>query len=93
MASNKQLKVYGTRVKGHRERWIIKGKGRYYWVRRDSKGKFLACGRWSPKEPLERTLYTETQPLIIKYETGKEALTRVREVVNEWEWIDFEAES
>lgn len=33
----KQLKVYGTRRKGHREHWTVKGKGKYFWVRRDSK--------------------------------------------------------
>lgn len=93
LARNKQLKVYGTRIKGHRERWVVEGKGRYFWVRRDSKGRFLAYGKWSPKEPLEKTLFTETEPLIIEYERGKEALAKVREVVREWEWIDFEAES
>jgi hypothetical protein len=33
------------------------------------------------------------QPLVIGYETGREALVKVREAVKEWEWIDFEAES
>ena len=93
MVKRKQLKVYGTRIKGHRERWVVKGKGRYFWVRRDSKGRFLGYGKWSPKEPLEKILFTETEPLIIEYERGKEALAKVREVVKEWEWIDFEAES
>jgi len=37
--------------------------------------------------------FTETEPLIIEYERGKGALAKVREVVREWEWIDFEAES
>jgi len=89
----KQLKVYGTRIKGHREHWTVKGKGRYFWVRRDRKGRILSRGKWSPKEPLEKTLFTETEPLIIKYDTGREALQKVREVVKEWEWVDFEAES
>ena len=93
MVRKKQIKVYGTRIRGHRERWVVKDKGRYYWVRRDSKGRFLGSGKWSPKEPLEKTLFTETEPLIIPYETGREALVKVREVVREWEWIDFEAES
>ncbi|MGA2308289.1 MAG: hypothetical protein ABSG57_01920 [Candidatus Bathyarchaeia archaeon] len=33
----KQLKIYGTRRKGHRELWTVKGKGKYFWVRRDIK--------------------------------------------------------
>ena len=53
----------------------------------------MAYGKWSPKQPLEKTLFTEIKPLIVEYETGKEALAKVRRVVNEWEWIDFEAES
>jgi len=89
----KQLKVYGTRRKGHRERWIVKGKGKYFWVRRNGKGKFLSHGKWSSKEPLAETLFTETKPLIIEYVRGREALAQVRQVVNEWEWVDFEAES
>jgi hypothetical protein len=89
----KQLKVYGTRRKGHRERWTVKGKGKYFWVRRDSRGRFLASGKWSPKEPLAETLFTETEPLIIEYDRGGEALAQVRQVVNECEWVDFEAES
>ena len=89
----KQLKVYGTRRKGHRERWTVKGKGKYFWVRRDSKGRFLASGKWSPKEPVSEKVFTETEPLIIEYDTGREALAQVREVVKEWEWVDFEAES
>lgn len=78
-----QLKVYGTRIKGHHERWVVKGRGRYFWVRRNSKGRFLAYGKWSPKEPLEKTLFTETEPLIVEYMTGREALGKVREVVRE----------
>jgi hypothetical protein len=89
----KQLKVYGTRRKGHRERWTVKGKGKYFWVRRDSGGRFLASGKWSCKEPLSETVFTETEPLIIEYETGREALAQVRQAVNEWEWVDFKAES
>ena len=89
----KQLKVYGTRRKGHRERWTVKGKGKYFWVRRDTKGRFLASGKWNPKDPLYETLFTETEPLIIEYGRGSEALAEVRQVVNEWEWIHFEAES
>jgi len=89
----KQLKVYGTRRKGHRERWVVKGEGKYFWVRRDSEGRFLASGKWSPKEPLSKNFFTETEPLIVPYERGREALAKVREIVKEWEWVDFEAES
>jgi hypothetical protein len=89
----RQLKVYGTRRKGHREHWTVKGKGRYYWVRRDSKGRILGSGKWSPKEPLSKTVFTETEPLIIGYTRGKEAYAKVTEVASEWEWIKFEAES
>jgi hypothetical protein len=89
----KQLKLYGTRRKGHREHWTVKGKGKYFWVRRDSKGRIVASGKWNPKEPLSKTVFTETQPLVIGYTRGREALAKVREAVREWEWIDFEAES
>lgn len=89
----KQLKVYGTRRKGHREHWTVRSKGKYFWVRRDCKGRFLALGKWNPKKPLSEMLFTETEPLIIEYDRGSEALAQVRQVVNEWEWIDFEAES
>jgi hypothetical protein len=89
----RQLKIYGTRQRGHREHWIVEGKGVYKEVRRDSKGKFISTKKWSPKQPISKEIYTETQPLIIKYTTGKEALEKVRETVKEWEWIDFEAES
>lgn len=71
----------------------MKGKGRYYWVRRDSKGRIVASGKWSPKKPLSKTVFTETEPLVVPYERGREALAKVREVVKEWEWVDFEAES
>lgn len=50
-------------------------------VRRDSKGRILSRGKWSPQEPLEKTLFTETEPLIIEYDTGREALQKVRQVV------------
>jgi len=93
MVRKKQLKVYGTRIKGHRERWVVKGKGRYVWVRRDRKGRFRAYGKWSPKEPLKETVFTEVEPLIIEYVTGKEAYSKVIDAVKEWEWISFEAES
>ena len=53
----------------------------------------MAYGKWSPKRPLEKTLFTEIEPLIIEYDAGREALQKVRQVVREWEWIDFEAES
>jgi len=89
----KELKVYGTRRRGHRERWTVKGKGVYREVRRDKKGRFICAKKWSPKKPLKEETFTEIQPLIIKYTTGREALDKVRETVREWEWIDFEAES
>jgi len=93
--STRRLKVYGTRRRGHREKHFIKkeGKYRYVEVRRDAKGHFLYKKKWSPKKPLKETVFTETHPLIIGYETGREALEKVRETVREWEWIDFEAES
>lgn len=89
----KKLKVYGTRRRGHREHWIVKGEGCYKEVRRDSKGRFVSVKNWSPKKPIGKEVFTELQPLIIDYETGREALAKVREAVKEWEWIDFEAES
>lgn len=89
----KQLKIYGTRARGHREYWGIKGKGVYKEVRRDSKGKFISTKNWSPKKPISKEIYTETEPLIVEYRTGKEALEKVREVVREWEWIGMEVES
>ena len=91
----RKLKIYGTRRRGHRERHYVKkeGKYRYYEVRRDAKGHFRYKKRWTPLKPLKEETFTELQPLIIKYETGKEALEKTRETVKEWEWIDFEAES
>jgi hypothetical protein len=89
----RKLKVYGTRRRGHREHWIVKGKGCYKEVRRDSKGRLISVKDWSPKKPIGKEVFTELQPLIIEYETGKEALEKVRETIREWEWIDFEAES
>jgi hypothetical protein len=62
-------------------------------VRRDSKGRFVSVKRWNPKKPIGKEVFTELQPLIVDYETGKEALEKVREAVREWKWIDFEAES
>lgn len=92
---SRRLKIYGTRRRGHREKHFIKkeGKHRYVEVRRDAKGHFLYKKKWSPKKPLKETVFTETHPLIIGYETGREALLKVRETAREWEWIDFEAES
>jgi len=91
----KELKIYGTRRRGHRERWYIKAekKGRYKEVRRDKKGRFISTKKWSPKKPIKEETFTETEPLLVDYTTGKEALEKVRETVREWEWIDFEAES
>jgi hypothetical protein len=93
MLRKKQLKIYGTRRRGHREHWIVKGKGVYREVRRDKYGRFISTRKWSPKKPIGKEVFTEMEPLIIPYETGKEALIKVREIVREWEWIDFEAES
>lgn len=89
----RKLKIYGTRRRGHREHWTVKGEGVYREVRRDSRGKFVSTKKWSPKQPISEEVYTETQPLFIDYRTGKEALEKVRETVKQWEWIDFEAES
>ena len=91
----RKLKVYGTRRRGHREKHFVKkeGKYRYKEVRRDRKGRFMSVKKWSPKKPISKEVYTEVEPLIIDYTTGKEALEKVRETVKEWEWIDFEAES
>ena len=89
----KQLKVYGTRARGHRERWTVKGKGVYKEVRRDSKGKFVSTKKWSSKKPISKEIYTETEPLFVKYATGREALEKVRDVVRGWEWVGMEVES
>lgn len=89
----KQLKVYGTRARGHREHWTVKGKGVYKEVRRDSKGKFVSTVKWSSKKPISKEIFTETQPLIVKYETGRGALEKVRDVVRKWEWVDMDVES
>jgi hypothetical protein len=89
----KQLKIYGTRARGHREHWVVGGKGVYKEVRRNSKGRVISVRKWSPKKPISKEIFTETQPLIIKYATGREALTKVREAVREWEWRKMEVES
>jgi hypothetical protein len=83
----KQLKIYGTRKRGHRERWLIGRKGVYREVRRDRKGRFISVKEWSPKNPISKEVYTETQPLLIEYRTGKDALLKAREAVREWEWV------
>lgn len=85
----KQLKIYGTRKRGHREHWIVKGKGVYREIRRDKKGRFISAKKWSPKNPLSKEIFTETQPLIIESRTGKEALLKMREAVKEWEWTEM----
>jgi len=95
MAKVRRLKIYGTRRRGHREKHFVKkqGKYRYREVRRDKKGRFISVKKWSPKKPIGEEVFTELQPLIIGYETGREALEKVKEAVREWEWIEFEAES
>jgi hypothetical protein len=91
----RKLKVYGTRRRGHREKHYVKkeGKYRYFEVRRDAKGHFLYKKKWNPKKPLKAETYTELHPLVIPYETGREALEKVREAVKMWEWAEFDAES
>ena len=95
MLSKKQLKIYGTRKRGHREKHYVKkeGKYRYREVRRDKKGHFISVKKWSPKKPIGKEIFTELEPLYVDYETGKEALGKIRKQVREWEWIKFEAES
>jgi hypothetical protein len=83
----KSLKVYGTRKRGHREHWNVKGKGIYKEVRRNREGKFVSVKDWSPKNPISKSIRNETQPLIIQYSNSKEALANVRKAVKEWEWI------
>jgi hypothetical protein len=80
------LKVYGTRKRGHRERWKVKGNGVYREVRRDRKGRIISAKKWSPKNPISREVYTETQPLLIEYSSSKDALVKAREAAREWEW-------
>jgi len=89
----KQLKVYGTRKRGHREHWTVKGKGVYKEVRRDRKGRIISVKKWSPKNPISKEIFTETQPLIVKYRTGREGLQKIRESVKEWEWIEMKVAS
>jgi predicted RNA-binding protein (virulence factor B family) len=89
----KQLKIYGTRKRGHRELWIVKGKGVYKEVRRDKKGRIISVKNWSPKNPISKEIFTETQPLIVEYRTGKEGLHKIRDSVREWEWIEMKVES
>jgi hypothetical protein len=85
--AKKQLKIYGTRKRGHRERWKVKGKGVYREVRRDKKGRLLSVRKWSPKNPISKEIYTETQPLLVEYSSGRDALVKAREAAKEWEWI------
>lgn len=89
----KQLKIYGTRKRGHREHWTVKGKGVYREVRRDRKGRIISAKKWSPKNPISKEIFTEMQPLIVEYRTGREALLEMREAVREWEWIEMKVES
>lgn len=89
----KQLKVYGTRKRGHRERWKVKGRGVYREVRRDKEGRFLSVKNWSPKNPISKEIFTETQPLIVEYRTRREGLQNIRDSVKEWEWTGMKVES
>lgn len=82
----KFLKIYGTRKRGHRERWNLKGKGVYREVRRDKKGRLISVKKWSPKKPISKEIYDETQPILVEYRTGKDALKNVRKRAKEWEW-------
>ena len=83
----KQLKIYGTRKRGHRERWKVKGKGVYREVRRDKKGRIISVKKWSPKNPISAEVYNETQPLLVEYRSGRDALVKAREAAREWEWV------
>lgn len=83
----KVLKIYGTRKRGHRERWIVKGEGVYREVRRDKKGRIVSVKKWSSKNPISAEVYDETQPLLIEYRSSKDALKKAREAVREWEWV------
>lgn len=87
------LKVYGTRKRGHRECWTVDGKGVYREVRRNKEGRFLSVKDWSPKNPISKEIFTETQPLIVEYRTGRECLQKIRDSVREWEWIEMKVES
>lgn len=91
--ATRQLKIYGTRMRGHREHWTVKGKGVYREVRRDSKGRFISAKKWNPKNPISKEVFTETNPLIVKYGTGREAWLKIRETAREWEWTTFKVES
>jgi len=82
-----ELKVYGTARKGHREHWIVKGKGRYRTVRRDRKGHLVSWKKWKPTEPIEKAKYIEV-PFEIEAETGREAYQKVVEVYKQWEWVE-----
>ena len=88
-----RLKVYGTRRRGHREHWTVRGKGVYKEIRRDKLGKLISVKNWSPKKPIAKEVFTEMQPLYINFRTGKEGLSKLKKTVQEWEWINFEAES
>ena len=81
------LKIYGTRRRGHRERWIVDGKGVYREVRRDRNGRLISVKKWSPKNPISKEVYNETQPLLIEYSSGKDALVKARNAAREWEGI------
>ena len=89
----KQLKVYGTRKRGHREHWTVKGKGVYKEVRRDRKGRIISVKKWSPKNPISKEIFTEMQPLIVEVKTGREGLEKIRDSVREWEWTEMKVES
>ena len=89
----KILKIYGTRKRGHRERWNVKGKGVYREVRRDKKGRIISAHKWSSKNPISKEIFTETQPLIVEYGTGREGLQKMRDSVRKWEWIEMKVKS
>ncbi len=88
-----QIKIYGTRKRGHRELWKVKGKSVYREVRRDKKGRLVSAKKWSSKNPISKEIFTETRPLIIEFGNGKEALQKMRDSVKEWEWIEMKVQS
>lgn len=52
-----------------------------------ARARIISVKKWSPKNPISGEVYNETQPLLVEYRTGKEALVNARAAAKDWEWI------
>ncbi len=92
------MKIYGViagekRVILRRDskgRFCKKGKGKYYSITRDKKGKFAKMRKWSRDKPNKKREYKEYYE---KAKAGKQLLGKVKEIYEEEVWEEFTVES